>query len=471
MTVITRFAPSPTGFLHIGSARTALFNYLFSKHHGGQFLLRLEDTDQILSTETDTHATLHGLEWLGLPWDQDVVYQSHNMKRHQDVGLELYEKGQAYYCNCTPQQLEELRKTALKTGQKPGYNSHCRHRRLTAGALRLKTPGTGSVTIQDLVQGPVAIQNEQIDDMVLLRSDQTPTYMLSVVVDDHDMNITHVIRGDDHLTNAFRQYHLYKAMQWPIPEFAHIPMIHGADGSKLSKRHGAIGVEAYEEMGYLPKALRNYLLRLGWGHGDDEIISDAQAIEWFTLQHVGKSPARFDFKKLDNLNAHYLRETDNHTLLALVQKELPHFLADPLLESHVNRLEKGMTGLKQRATTLRDLTQSALFYVRPPPLPLSEIAQEHLTQNRPLLKELQTHLTDLTSWTHDGLEADLRSFAETRGIKLGQVAQVLRAALTGAHISPSVFDVMDVLGKEESLGRIQDALIHLPIRSSQNQHP
>lgn len=458
MSVITRFAPSPTGFLHIGSARTALFNYLFAKHHGGQFLLRIEDTDKARSTPEATNAILQGLNWLGLKWDHDVVYQSLNLHRHQQVGVQLYENGQAYYCDCSPQMLEEMREISLKTGQKPGYNGRCRHRGLTSGALRLKTPETGSVTVQDLVQGTVTIQNTQIDDMILLRSDGTPTYMLSVVVDDHDMHITHVIRGDDHLTNTFRQYHIYKAMGWAVPEFAHIPMIHGADGSKLSKRHGAIGVEAYEEMGYLPVALRNYLVRLGWAHGNDEIISDAQAIEWFTLSNVGKSPARFDFKKLDSLNAHYIREADNLTLVNLAKKELPRFLTKPLSETHLERLEKGMNGLKQRSTTLKDLVNYSLFYVRSLPLPLSEEAQAQIDQNKELLSDLSAHLSGVTPWDHKSLETSIRQFCEGKNIKLGQAAQTLRAALTGALISPSVFEVMEILGKEESVNRLKEVL-------------
>lgn len=454
MTVITRFAPSPTGFLHIGGARTALFNYLFAKHHQGLFLLRIEDTDKVRSTQEATEAILNSLHWLELHWDQDVVYQSQNFERHQQVGAQLYEKGQAYYCDCSPEMLEASREAALKTGQKPGYNGHCRNRHLTAGALRLKTPETGSVTLNDFVQGPITIQNDQIDDMVLLRSDGTPTYMLSVVVDDHDMKITHVIRGDDHLTNAFRQYHIYHAMGWPIPHFAHIPMIHGADGAKLSKRHGAIGVESYEEMGYLPQALRNYLLRLGWGHGDDEIISDTQAIEWFSLDNVGKSPARFDFKKLDNLNAHYLRETENSVLLPLVEKEIKKLIPHAL---HLERVQKGMNGLKQRATTIKELAQNALFYVRSCPLELADEARDQLQKNKDLLPDLIQTLRPLPHWTHDELESALRIFAETRAIKLGQVAQTLRAALTGTLISPSVFDVMESLGKGESLERLESA--------------
>jgi glutamyl-tRNA synthetase len=457
MTIITRFAPSPTGFLHIGGARTALFNYLFARHHGGKFLLRIEDTDKKRSTQEATHAILQGLEWLGLRWDEDVIYQSKNSHRHQDVGVQLHQKGHAYYCDCTPQMLEEARAEAMKSGKKPGYNGRCRHRDLTSGALRLKTPETGETTLQDLVQGPITVQNDQIDDMILMRSDGTPTYMLSVVVDDHDMGITHVIRGDDHLTNAFRQQHLYTAMHWPLPQFAHIPMIHGADGAKLSKRHGAIGVEAYQEMGYLPKALRNYLLRLGWGHGDDEIISDEQAIEWFSLQNVGKSPSQFDFKKLDNLNAHYVREMDNHALFNLIKKEMKAMVSD-VPEERFERIEKGMDGLKQRATTIKELAQSAVFYVQSRPLPLSEKAQEQIHKGKPLLEDLHKAFSETNDWSHDALEAYARSFAETKDIKLGQIAQILRASLTGSHISPSVFDVMEVLGKEVSLDRIKDAL-------------
>ncbi len=456
MAIVTRFAPSPTGFLHIGGARTALFNYLFSKKNHGKFLLRIEDTDLERSTQAAVDAILHSLKWLGLEWEGETVFQSKNLKHHQEIGLELYKRGKAYYCNCKPEDLEKMRAQAMKEGKKPGYNGHCRHRGLTAGALRLLTPEEGRVTVEDLVQGPVTVENAQIDDMVLLRSDGTPTYMLSVVVDDHDMDITHVIRGDDHLTNTFRQYHLYQAMGWDVPQFAHIPMIHGPDGSKLSKRHGAIGVEAYEEMGYLPEALRNYLLRLGWGHGDDEIISDTQAIEWFSLDHVGKSPSRFDYKKLDNLNAHYLRQADNERLVGLIvpRLEVAGYKLSPL---HLSRLKTGMNGLKQRAITLKDLATSAAFYVQDRPLVISEEVRAVLKPTHlELLQRIMPELEGQDAWTVESLESLAREFAAREGAKLGEVAQPLRVALTGSSISPSIFEVMEILGKQESMGRLKD---------------
>jgi glutamyl-tRNA synthetase len=456
MAIFTRFAPSPTGFLHIGSARTALFNYLFAKNKGGKYLLRIEDTDLERSTQVAVDAILRSLKWLELDWDGETVLQSKNLKRHQEIGLDLYSHGKAYYCDCKPEDLEKMREKAKEEGKKPGYNGHCRNRKLTQGALRLLTPEEGRVTVEDLVQGPVTVENSQIDDMVLLRSDGTPTYMLSVVVDDHDMNITHVIRGDDHLTNTFRQYHIYHAMGWDVPQFAHIPMIHGPDGSKLSKRHGAIGVEAYEEMGYLPEALRNYLLRLGWGHGDDEIISDAQAIEWFSLDHVGKSPSRFDYKKLDNLNAHYLRQADNDRLVGLIVPRL-EAIGYKLSPLHLGRLKVGMNGLKQRAITVKDLALSAVFYVKDRPLAVSDetravLKPTHLELLQKIMPELETE----NAWTVEGLESLARDFAAREGTKLGEVAQPLRIALTGSSISPSIFEVMEILGKDESMGRLKD---------------
>jgi glutamyl-tRNA synthetase len=456
MTTVTRFAPSPTGFLHIGGARTALFNYLFSKKNQGKFLLRIEDTDLERSTQAAVDAILHSLKWLGLDWDGKTVFQSKNLKRHQEVGLELYGCGNAYYCDCKPEELEKMREKAKEEGKKPGYNGHCRNRGLTQGALRLLTPEDGSVTVQDLVQGPVTVENSQIDDMVLLRSDGTPTYMLSVVVDDHDMCITHVIRGDDHLTNTFRQYHIYQAMGWGVPQFAHIPMIHGSDGSKLSKRHGAIGVEAYEEMGYLPEALRNYLLRLGWGHGDDEIISDAQAKTWFSLDHVGKSPSRFDYKKLDNLNAHYLRQADNDRLVALIVPRL-EAAGHRMSSVHLSRLKEGMSGLKQRAITVKDLAASSSFYVQDHPLIISKETKEMLKpMHLELLKKIIPELEGQDAWTVEELESLARDFSSREGTKLGEVAQPLRTALTGSSISPSIFEVMEILGKLESMGRLRD---------------
>lgn len=455
MKVVTRFAPSPTGFLHIGGARTALFNYLFARHHEGIFQLRIEDTDRARSTEDATKAIISGLEWLGLHHDGEVIYQSQNIGQHQKVGAQLYEKGHAYYCDCTPEMLEEDRAIAMKQGQKPGYNGRCRHRNLTSGALRLKTPEAGETTLQDLVQGTVTIQNNQIDDMVMLRSDGTPTYMLSVVVDDYTQGVTHIIRGDDHLTNAFRQAHIYQAMHWPLPQYAHIPLIHGEDGAKLSKRHGAIGVDAYESMGYLPQAIRNYLLRLGWGHGDDEIISDAQAIEWFTLQGVGKSPARFDFKKLDHLNAHYMRCMDNERLFKLIKNKLHHMAPNAPAE-RLQRVINGMNGLKERATNLNELAQNALFYIQDRPLPLTEQAKELFYDTKSFHQDLKAYLTNLTDWTESGLEEKLRLFSAEKDIKLGKVAQALRTGLTGSHISPSVFEIMAVLGQDETIKRLQD---------------
>ena len=302
MTVVTRFAPSPTGFLHIGGARTALFNYYFAKHNKGKFLLRIEDTDQERSTQQAVDAILDSMKWLGLNWDQDIVYQSKCQARHKEIAEKLQKENKAYYCQCSKEHLQDMREQAMKEGRQPGYNGHCRDKNHTSGALRLCTPDEGSVTLKDEIQGNVSIQNNHIDDMIILRSDGTPTYMLSVVVDDHDMGITHIVRGDDHLTNAFRQYHLYAALGWAMPTMAHMPLIHGQDGAKLSKRHGALGAETYRDMGFLPEAMRNYLLRLGWGYGDEEIISDARAIELFTLDRIGKSPSRFDLKKLEHLN-------------------------------------------------------------------------------------------------------------------------------------------------------------------------
>lgn len=454
MTVITRFAPSPTGFLHIGGARTALFNYLFAKHHQGNFLLRIEDTDRERSTREAIDAIYTGMQWLGLKWDGDLVMQSHNIKRHQEVARALHQQGKAYYCQCSPTDLQNAREEAAKSSRPPGYDGRCRLKGYTSGALRLYTEDQGSITLHDLVQGTVTIHNEQIDDMVLLRSDGTPTYMLSVVVDDHDMRITHVIRGDDHLTNAFRQYQIYKAMGWTVPQFAHISLIHGADGAKLSKRHGAVGVETYKEMGYLPEAMRNYLVRLGWSHGDEEIISDAQAIQWFSLDHVGKSPARFDFKKLDYLNAHYMRAADPKRLVGLIEDRLEKTLGHGLTSHCKYILEHGMHGLVQRAETLNQLAENALFYVQPLPLPITGEGKKQLTsENIVLLKTLYATLKPVERWTHDALEHTLRNFAEMQNIKLGKIAQPIRVVLTGSTVSPSIFEIMEILGKDATLKR------------------
>lgn len=459
MTVITRFAPSPTGYLHIGSARTALFNYLFSKHHGGKFLLRIEDTDRERSTQEAVDAILDSMKWLQLDWDGDVIYQFARMERHAEVARKLLAEGKAYYCYCTPQELEQMREQARARGESPRYDGRWRDRSAheapkgIAPVIRFKAPQEGETVIHDLVQGDVCLQNNQMDDRVLLRADGTPTYMLSVVVDDHDMNITHIIRGDDHLTNSFVQYHLYKANDWTIPEFAHIPLIHGADGAKLSKRHGALGAEAYRDLGFLPEALCNYLLRLGWGHGDDEIISREQAIEWFSLEHVGRSPARFDTTKLTNLNGHYMREASDERLVGLILPLLEQTLSRPLLSMEQDRLMAGMSGLKQRAKTIIELAQNAEFYVY-----LKEYDEKAMKivtpESQKLVHKILLKLANFETFTEAALEEEMRAIADNLGEKLGNLAQPLRVALTGSTVSPSVFQIMAVFGKEESVRRL-----------------
>jgi glutamyl-tRNA synthetase len=461
--VVTRFAPSPTGFLHIGGARTALFNWLYARHHGGSFRLRIEDTDRKRSTQEAIDAILEGLDWLGLDHDGEVIYQFARAARHAELARSLLATGRAYHCYASPEELEAMRATARTEGRPMRYDGRWRDRdpaEAPAGVdpvLRLKMPQDGETVIKDLVQGSVTVRNDQLDDMILLRADGTPTYMLSVVVDDHDMEVTHVIRGDDHLTNAFRQTQLYRALDWEPPLFAHIPLIHGPDGAKLSKRHGALGVEAYREMGYLPEALRNYLLRLGWGHGDDEVISTAQAIEWFDLDAVGKSAARFDFAKLENLNGHYLREAASERLVGEVVPRLEARLGQPLGEGASQRLAQGMDGLKARAKNLVELAENAVFYVIDRPLPLDPKADKILsTEARQRLGRLHSNLSLLPDWNEAAIEAAVRAFSEAEGCKLGDVAQPLRAALTGSNVSPGIFEVMVVLGRAESLARIAD---------------
>jgi len=463
MRVVTRFAPSPTGFLHIGGARTALFNWLFSRHHGGTFLLRIEDTDRVRSTREAVAAILDGLTWLELTWDGEVVHQFARAERHAAVARELLERGRAYKCFATPEELDEMRQAARAAGRPVRYDGRWRDRdpaEAPAGApyvIRLKAPTAGVTTVADLVQGDVTVENAQLDDMVLLRSDGTPTYMHSVVVDDHDMAITHVIRGDDHLTNAFRQRQLYDACGWTAPAFAHIPLIHGPDGAKLSKRHGALGVEAYRDMGYLPEALRNYLMRLGWAHGDDEIISTAQAVAWFDLDAVGRSPARFDFAKLQNLNGHYLRQRADADLVALVVPRLETLVARPLSAPETDRLRRAMAGLKGRAKTLVELAEAARFYVQARPLALEAKAAALLAGGgRATLGRLAPALAATPDWAAPALESAVRAFADANRLKLGDVAQPLRAALAGSLVSPPIFDVMAALGRDEALGRLAD---------------
>ncbi len=465
MSVVTRFAPSPTGFLHIGGARTALFNYLFAKHHGGQFLLRVEDTDRKRSTEEAMQAILHGMNWLELNWDGAETYQSQNADRHREVAEQLVADGNAYKCYCTPEELAEMREIAKNSGGGTRmYDGRWRDRDASeapAGidpVIRIKMPLEGETTIADLVQGDVTKANDTLDDFIILRSDGTPTYMLAVVVDDHDMGVTHAIRGDDHLNNAFRQLHLFKACGWDVPEFAHIPLIHGSDGAKLSKRHGALGVEAYEEMGILPEAMCNYLLRLGWSHGDDETISREQTIEWFNLDAVGRSPARFDMDKLLNLNAQYLKTADADTLAArvLADANAAGITVSPEAET---RLVAGMPGLASRAKNTHELFELSHLYLVDAPIEMTEKARDSLTdaEARQTLKELAELLKKATSWGEAELDGIAREYAETRELKLGKVAQPLRAALTGSSVSPSIFEVMAVLGRDETLARLEFA--------------
>jgi glutamyl-tRNA synthetase len=469
--VVTRFAPSPTGYLHIGGARTALFNWLYAKHTGGKMLLRIEDTDRERSTEPAVAAILDGLSWLGLDWDGAPISQFARAARHREIAEELVARGKAYRAYETAEELAAMRDKAKAEGRFARYDGRWRDadpREALAGApsvIRIKAPRHGETVIRDHVQGRVAFPNADLDDFIILRSDGTPTYMHAVVVDDHDMGITHIIRGDDHLTNAGRQTILYEAMGWPAPEWAHIPLIHGPDGAKLSKRHGALGVDAYRSMGYLPEALRNYLARLSWAHGDDEIFSSEQAAKWFDLDAVSKGAARFDFAKLQSVNAHYLRQLDDAELLARLETVLPEVeggqaFAAKLDEAARARIRALMPAFKERAKTLVDLMQAARFLVADRPLSLDEKASALLDADaRARLGRLGATLGAARAWTTSDLEAAVRGFAEAEGMKLGQIAQPLRAALTGSASSPPIFDVLVALGQEESLARIEEQSI------------
>ena len=527
--VVTRFAPSPTGFLHIGGARTALFNWLFARHHGGKFLLRIEDTDKARSTTEAIDAILDGMRWLGLDWDGHEYYQSQFWARHAEVAHRLLERGHAYRCYMTQEELAAQREKAQAERRPFRIHSPWRDDSCDQGdkpfVIRLKAPREGETVIEDQVQGRVAVQNVELDDFVLLRSDGTPTYMLAVVVDDHDMGVTHVIRGDDHLNNAFRQLAIINAMGWPVPAYGHVPLIHGHDGAKLSKRHGALGVDAYrddmgvthvirgddhlnnafrqlallramnwrepvyahvplihgadgaklskrhgalgvdayrDEMGYLPEAVNNYLLRLGWGHGDDEIISRAQATEWFDLGHVGRSPSRFDFKKLENLNGHYLREADDARLADLVAPRVEKLVGRALDGVDRDLLMRAMDALKPRAKTLDEIADGATFLFQGDPLPVDEKAAEVLkAAPEGLLAAVTARLRGLDDWTTEELDAAVRAEAEAAELGLGKLAQPLRAALTGRTVSPGIFDVLLLLGREVSLARL-DAAQHYP---------
>jgi glutamyl-tRNA synthetase len=467
-TVVTRFAPSPTGFLHIGGARTALFNWLYARGRGGRMLLRIEDTDRERSTKAAIDAILDGLAWLGLDWDGEAIYQSTRVERHREVAYELLAAGHAYRCYATPEELEAMRDAARREGRARLYDGRWRDRdpgEAPAGvkpAIRLKAPLDGETVIEDAVQGRVVWQNKDLDDLVLLRSDRTPTYMLAVVVDDHDMGVTHIIRGDDHFTNAARQTQIYQGLDWRVPAMAHIPLIHGPDGSKLSKRHGALGVDAYRAMGYLPAAMRNYLVRLGWSHGDQEIFSTDEMIAAFDLAQVGRSPARFDFAKLESLNGHYLRQAGDEDLVAEIERLLPHIAAGSELAAKMNpalraKLVAAMPALKERAKTLVELIDNAHYIYADRPIALDDKAATLLgAEARSMIAELLRELQRLEPWTAASVEAAVRAYADTSGRKLGAVAQPLRAALTGRTTSPGIFDVLAVLGKSESLARLAD---------------
>ena len=463
MSVITRFAPSPTGFLHIGGARTALFNWLFAKHHGGQMLLRIEDTDRARSTKAAVTAIHESLHWLGLDWQGESISQFTRAERHAEVARQLVADGNAYNCYCTPEELARMREKAKSQGRSTRYDGRWRDRDPgdapsgQAPVIRLKAPQQNFTVIEDLVQGRVTVENSEMDDMVLLRADGTPTYMLAVVVDDHDMAISHVIRGDDHFTNAVRQRQIYDLMEWEAPQFAHIPLIHGPDGAKLSKRHGALGVEAYRELGILPAALRNYLLRLGWSHGDDEIIETTQAIEWFDLDGIGKSPSGFDMQKLESLNSHYISTMDEGELCRLLIDEIRADIGRDLSQAEEVRLPLAIDALKERSQTLVELADKAGFLLDARPLAMEKQATKLIVDDVPeLLTKAHTCLSALTDWNKDVLSTALRGLAETEGMKLGKLAQPLRAALTGRNASPGIFEVLYFLGRQESLDRISD---------------
>ena len=467
--VVTRFAPSPTGMLHIGGARTALFNWLFAKHTGGTFLLRIEDTDRERSKPEHVDAITNGLKWLELDWDGEPLFQFARLDRHREIALDLLATGRAYNCYLTADELTVMREKARAEGRPQVIESPWRDRdpkEAPAGvkpSVRLRTRRDGETTVDDKVQGRVVIPNKDLDDMIILRSDGTPTYNFAVVVDDHDMGITHVIRGVDHLTNAARQTQVYLACGWDVPEFAHVPLIHGPDGAKLSKRHGAEATDAYRAMGYLPEAMRNYLVRLGWSHGDDEIMSTAQLVEWFNLEAIGRSPARFDFAKLADLNGHYIRKATDEELVGRIRELLEVIeggsqkLAWLDKDGGWDRLRIALPGLKERAKTLLELVDGAAFLFATRPLSLDDKAAKLIDADaKAVLAGLIPRFTEAPNWIAADLEAEVRAFAETTGAKLGKVAQPLRAALTGRSVSPPVFDVMQALGQDETIARLQD---------------
>ncbi|NNE81266.1 MAG: glutamate--tRNA ligase [Silicimonas sp.] len=460
--VVTRFAPSPTGFLHIGGARTALFNWLFARANGGKFLLRIEDTDRARSTPEATEAIFAGLTWLGLDWDGDAISQASRADRHAAVAREMLESGTAFKCFATPEEIESFREKARAEGTSTLFRSPWRDvpesdHPDAPYAVRVKAPREGETVIRDKVQGDVTIRNDQLDDMIVLRSDGTPVYMLAVVVDDHDMGVTHVIRGDDHLNNAARQMLVYNAMGWQVPVWAHIPLIHGEDGKKLSKRHGALGVEEWALAGYPASGMRNYLARLGWSHGDEEYFTDEQAREWFSLEAIRKSPARFDTKKLANLSGQHIAATDDAALVAEIQEFLTLSQQNPLTDTQESDLKRAMYCLKDRAKTYPELIEKASFILdKRPIVPDEKSARQLDAVSRRILSELTPHLQN-ASWDRDTLEGVVHTLAEAHETKLGKLAGPLRAALSGRSVSPSVFDMMLVLGRDETVQRLTDA--------------
>ena len=463
--VITRFAPSPTGFLHIGGARTALFNWLYAKHYGGKFLLRIEDTDKERSTTEATNAIVSGMRWLGLEWDEEIYSQASHFERHKEVAKSLLNSGKAYKCYCSQEELVEMRERALKKGSTRLYDGTWRDKASEDApvgikpVIRLKMPLSGSTTINDLIQGKVEVANNTLDDMILLRSDGSPTYMLAAAVDDNDMNISHVLRGDDHLTNTFRQIQIYRSMNWKIPEYAHMPLLHGSDGAKLSKRHGALGVDAYKEMGFLPEAINNYLLRLGWSHGNDEIITQKQAIEWFEINKVGKSASRFDQEKLNNINSHYINHCDEERLINLILPKISKLLSDNISPKSSHRLKLGLNDLKGRSKTLLELADNAQVYCINKVIKLEGKALNNFDKGRrELLVQVYGSLEKLAKWDHESLENTIKDIALKNNMGLGKVAQPLRIALSGNFNSPGIFEIMAVLGKLETLKRINDTM-------------
>ena len=467
---VVRFAPSPTGYLHIGSVRTALFNWLYAKHHNGKFLLRVEDTDRARSTPESVQTIFEGMLWLGLDWDnkdyaeRNYYSQYEQRERHAAVARQMVANGTAYYCYASPAELDSMRAEQKEKGLPQKYDGRWRDRPVGDApkdippVIRLKAPQTGATTIIDQVMGEVTVQNSQLDDMVLLRADGSPTYMLAVVVDDHDMAVTQVIRGDDHLTNTFRQVQIYKAMGWDVPVHAHLPMILGPDGAKLSKRHGAPAVSDYRDRGYLPEAVKNYLLRLCWAHGDDEIISEQQAIDWFDLDAVGKSPARFDFTKLGSVNAHYIKQADERRLAELAAPFLSRALGHELTSKEMDLFTRAMPDLKPRAQTVVELAEMAVFYFHTGPLSLDEKAKKLMTPEAVAhIAALAEKIKELSDCSGEAIEQIFRVYAEEKAIKLGNVAQPFRAVLTGSTVSPPIFAVAGLLGKDEVLRRMAGA--------------